>query len=301
MDVAATLQAFGLEGNVSGDEYRCLCIFHKEEQPSLNVRLKDGVFHCLGCGASGRFDQLLEALGVPTEDQKLEPLPKISWKKRMQLERRKAGKVIRVLSSKALTKYAMCTKRVLRYMKHRGLTRDTAKLYGVREGKGRYEDRVVVPIRDEHGRLISFSARHMESSEATMKMRKCPGTDARRVLFGVDVLMHLGWKFDSLVLVEGEFDAMSGVQCGYPTAALMGWRPTDVQFRWLHSHCTEVILCLDSTIDVVHVREVAKALRPYMPVRMAVTRQKDLNDALAAGGRKAVDAALGSYLSPVSV
>lgn len=37
----------------SGDEYRGICPFHTEEEPSFHVNRQKGLWHCFGCGAGG--------------------------------------------------------------------------------------------------------------------------------------------------------------------------------------------------------------------------------------------------------
>lgn len=38
---------------IRGNELICSCPFHDEDTPSFNVNLKNGVYHCFGCGAKG--------------------------------------------------------------------------------------------------------------------------------------------------------------------------------------------------------------------------------------------------------
>ena len=51
--------ALGQIGSRSGEEWRYLCPFHSERNPSLFVNPEKGVYHCFGCKASGRIEKLL--------------------------------------------------------------------------------------------------------------------------------------------------------------------------------------------------------------------------------------------------
>lgn len=43
------------------------CIFHQDDTPSLSINLKEGLFHCFGCGAKGGIKEFLKRVG---EDEK---------------------------------------------------------------------------------------------------------------------------------------------------------------------------------------------------------------------------------------
>jgi DNA primase len=44
------------------------CIFHNDDTPSLSVNIKEGVFHCFGCGAKGGIKEFLKRVGENEQD-----------------------------------------------------------------------------------------------------------------------------------------------------------------------------------------------------------------------------------------
>lgn len=295
---ASQLRALGLEGEARGGEFVALCPFHDDTQPSLGVRLRDGVWNCLGCGRHGSWATLRRELGAPPDplEDELAPEPDpepVSWQRRLREKSRAGGLTIRVLQENTLEQFPCVEwETVVWLAERRRISPEVALTYDVRTGKGRLAGYAVIPIRDRRGRLISFTARHMSSNDPREKVRKATNTDARKVLFGEDVLERFWSKTKEVALVEGEIDAMSGMQCGFPTLALMGWVPTQSQLRKIRSRFLRVTLCLDSTVAAEDVDRVARMLRPYVQVRTACTREKDLNAELCEHGVTGVRHAL---------
>ena len=54
-------------GEERNGEWCALCPFHDDHNPSLNVRLSDGIFHCFACSASGNLAQLYAHFKETTE------------------------------------------------------------------------------------------------------------------------------------------------------------------------------------------------------------------------------------------
>ena len=55
-----TLQQITITGY---QQYKCLCIFHKENTPSLSINLQKQAFYCFGCGAKGGLYVIAKKLG----------------------------------------------------------------------------------------------------------------------------------------------------------------------------------------------------------------------------------------------
>ena len=80
-------------------EFKALCVFHSEKNPSLTVFFKDGAwgYYCFGCGEKGDIFTLamkLEGLSFPEAVEKLAdlagvPLPKDEMEDRGEGDRRK--------------------------------------------------------------------------------------------------------------------------------------------------------------------------------------------------------------------
>jgi putative DNA primase/helicase len=66
VDMVTLLTGYGVELKQRGNEYDCLCIFHDESKPSMQVYIKDGVqkCHCKSCGRGGTvIDVVMEMDG----------------------------------------------------------------------------------------------------------------------------------------------------------------------------------------------------------------------------------------------
>lgn len=52
-ELAKVLVYYGLIPDTSRNEYKIICPFHNDENPSMKVNLVDGTFYCFGCNVSG--------------------------------------------------------------------------------------------------------------------------------------------------------------------------------------------------------------------------------------------------------
>jgi len=102
------------------------------------------------------------------------------------------------------------------YLRERGVTRESAKFWGLGFCKrGRFEGRLVIPIECPNGR--SFTARDM-TGELQPKYLNPTGVDHRRLLFGWQTLEGSA----DFVICEGPLDAIKLRQAGFPAVALLG-------------------------------------------------------------------------------
>ncbi|MEO8594314.1 MAG: toprim domain-containing protein [Candidatus Solibacter sp.] len=129
------------------------------------------------------------------------------------------------------------------YLQGRGVTPDTARYFGIghHRGKGLMEGRVVIPIHDEHGFLVAYAGRSIDGAEP--KYRFPSRFRKSIVLFNLHRAVGCG---DSVIVVEGFFDAVNLHQSGLPcVVALMGCSLSQRQEALLLEHFREVVLLLD--------------------------------------------------------
>jgi len=129
------------------------------------------------------------------------------------------------------------------YLKGRGVTPDSARYFGIglHRGTGLMEGRVVIPIHDDHGILVAYAGRSIDGAEP--KYRFPPRFRKSMVLFNLHRAVGCG---DSVVVVEGFFDAVNVHQAGLPcVVALMGCSLSHLQEGLLQKHFREVVLFLD--------------------------------------------------------
>lgn len=113
----------------------------------------------------------------------------------------------------------------------------------------RFRNRVMIPIRDERGRMCGFGARAL-NPEDTPKFLNSPQTslfDKGRLLYGLDRARKAIRAQDQAVIVEGYFDVIALHQAGYENAVSpMGTALTEAQLRLLKRYTSRIVLALDA-------------------------------------------------------
>lgn len=293
----SAIEQLNLEGEFKGDEFCCLCVFHKEKTPSMFINIHTGKFYCFGCGEGGPFSKLAKYLNQEIDESEFRASPAIiESPKNYFCKKIKDTLTIkrRVMREGALDKITHeCMDKSLAYFKGRGLTSGTLRWFEVRDGAGMYEGRAVIPIKDVDGTLLSVIARSYTINDQRFKARKVPDSEAKATLFGLYQL-DISMRPDMLILVEGEIDAMSGQQCGYPTVAMMGLSVTDKQLTLMSYY--QVVLFLDKGVSKEIGNKLMKKISTVTDVRrLEAKNYKDLNDALHYGGTRGVHKELQSY------
>ena len=118
-----------------------------------------------------------------------------------------------------------------------------------RDGSDFFAERLVIPIRDERGQPLAFTARTVRADEQR-KYINSPETPAYikgRVIFGLDLARDEIAKKGYAVLMEGQFDVITAHQVGLRNAiASSGTALTDDQVRLLKRFTDEVLLVFDA-------------------------------------------------------
>src|SRR5260370_17486784 len=116
-----------------------------------------------------------------------------------------------------------------------------------RDGTDFFAERLVIPIRDERGQTVAFTARTVRQDEPR-KYINSPETPAYikgRVLFGLDLARDDIARRGHAVLMEGQFDVITGHHFGVTNAvASSGTALTDDQLRLLNRFTDELLLVL---------------------------------------------------------
>ena len=171
------------------------------------------------------------------------------------------------------------------------------------EGYDRFRDRVIFPITDGRGRIVSFGGRAMDP-KARAKYLNGPDTDLfdkGRVLYGLPEarrLLHADGEGAALVVVEGYMDVVACQRASIAAVAVMGASLTEPQMEMLWRLHPEPTLCFDG--DRAGMQAASRAidralphLRPGKSFRFAiVTGGKDPDDILREQGAAALKAQL---------
>ncbi len=113
-----------------------------------------------------------------------------------------------------------------------------------------FRNRLLIPIRDERGRVVGFGARAL-TDEDQPKYLNSPQTslfDKSRLLYGLDRARQAIRNENTAVIVEGYMDVLQAHQAGHMNVvAQMGTSLTEPQLRLLTPRLTaRVVLALDS-------------------------------------------------------
>lgn len=170
----------------------------------------------------------------------------------------------------------------------------------------RFRDRIIFPIGDARGRIVSFGGRAMDP-EARAKYLNGPETtlfSKGRLLYGLPEarrLLHAagsGGGDEQLVVVEGYMDAIACQRANVPAVAPLGTALTEDQMEVLWRLHPEPTLCFDG--DGAGMRAASRSidralplLKPGKSFKFAiVTGGKDPDDVLREQGPLALKAQL---------
>lgn len=143
---------------------------------------------------------------------------------------------------------------VLRFFADKGVSETELLAVGLvneRENGGYYDkfrDRVMIPIRDENGKMSGFGARVLKPDDMP-KFMNSPQTavfDKSHLLFGMDKAKRPIRTADQVVIVEGYLDVIALHQAGFANAVSpMGTAITESQMRQIKKYTRKVVLALD--------------------------------------------------------
>lgn len=138
----------------------------------------------------------------------------------------------------------------------------------------RFRNRIMIPIRDEQGRMAGFGAR-IVNPEDIPKFLNTPETQVfskGRLLYGLDRARKPIRAQDQAAIVEGYFDVIALHQAGYENVVSpMGTALTEDQLRLLKRFSRRIVLALDP--DAAGQKAV---LRGLDAARQAMDREGEL-------------------------
>lgn len=114
----------------------------------------------------------------------------------------------------------------------------------------RFRNRLMIPIRDERGRVIGFGARALDPNDNPKYLNSPQSAifDKSGTLFGLDLAKRSIRDTDTAVIVEGYMDVIQAHQAGFTNViAQMGTAMTETQLQLLTPrYAKKVILALDA-------------------------------------------------------
>ncbi len=270
----------------AGREYVGLCPFHREKTPSFYVDPEKGVYHCFGCGASGNAITFLSEIEGITRAEAIRRLAEMFNLDLDETEIRPKGKrenIYRLLSTaKQFYKSQLLRNReVMGYLKGRGLTPESIAEWEIgyspdphslirfliKEGfttreilesgiahnrNGDVRDmmagRVVFPIYDTAGRVVSFGGRSLDGRHPKyLNGRDTAVFRKSSILYGLHRAKQRAREKGHFYLVEGYFDVILMHQYGYDSAvAPLGTSFTEEHARILYRFAPKVFVVPDN-------------------------------------------------------
>ena len=112
----------------------------------------------------------------------------------------------------------------------------------------RFRHRIMIPIRDEQGRMSGFGARIVDPNEIPkfINSPETPIFSKGRLLYGLDRARKPIRSADQAVIVEGYLDVIALHQAGYENVVSpMGTALTEDQLRLLKKFTRRIVLALD--------------------------------------------------------
>lgn len=120
---------------------------------------------------------------------------------------------------------------------------DTGELFD------RFRDRVMIPIKNENGRIIAFSGRILNKASGVAKYMNSPETEIfnkGKTLFNLDLAKSSIREHQNVILFEGFMDVMSAYKAGVTNGvASMGTSLTDQQLYALSRLTSQINVCYD--------------------------------------------------------
>lgn len=114
----------------------------------------------------------------------------------------------------------------------------------------RFRNRLMIPIRDDRGRVVGFGARALDPDDNPKYLNtpETPVFNKSRTLFALDTAKGTIRDTGTVVIVEGYLDAIQAQQAGYGNVvAQMGTALTDAQLQLVAPrYAQRVLLALDS-------------------------------------------------------
>jgi DNA primase len=112
----------------------------------------------------------------------------------------------------------------------------------------RFRHRIMIPIRDERGRMAGFGARIVDPEDVPkfLNSPETPIFSKGRLLYGLDRARKAIRTADQVVIVEGYLDVIAPHQAGFENVVSpMGTALTEDQLRLLKRFTRKIVLALD--------------------------------------------------------
>lgn len=206
--------------NVKGNR---ACPYHTDKHPSMSIDIRNGLYHCFSCGASGSIVKLYkDTFGHPFERSNsltADMLINLA-KKRFEVTKN----IPRTFTINEF-RYPYVAENYTKWMNYRGIKSEVAKAAGIwyggveivyvddegNEKKYKVMNRVMIPIYNREGKLSSLEMRYpftgQESESFKSSVNKClyPKNSSTNLLYEDSKLN----RHQKLYILEGLMDCLA--------------------------------------------------------------------------------------------
>lgn len=230
---------------IAGDQFRCFCPFHNDDNPSLSINIAKNKAYCFAGCYSGTFSGLCIKLNG-CYPQSLEDI--------FVFEKESNGHAFSMHSISYDWKQDGNT-----YLHKRGFTDET-----IRKWKIYYNDfELAIPVEDGNGNILGFVYRTLANEEPKYVH---PGLDKKGILFN----LH-GVHGSTVSITEGPLDCIWMYQCGFTDIMSTLGTVTDDQIELLAAFKQVDCYMDNDEAGVKATRRIGYALtRRKIPVRVAM-------------------------------
>jgi len=188
------------------NEYMWWSPFISHHKPKLQVNIQTGKWHCWVSNQGGHnLFQLFKRVGAARQDyQSLSKLLGETIYTNTTKDNSGTQDITLPNEYKSLSEphTSIIRDHALLFLKKRGISSEDIKRYNLGYcTEGEYQNRIIIPSYDEHGKLNYFVGRDFYAS--TLKYKNPP---ISKDIIGFD--LYVNWSLP-IILVEGVFDAMS--------------------------------------------------------------------------------------------
>lgn len=305
------------------NNYVGLCPFHDDHSPSFSVSVQKQIYKCFSCNNGGdvisfyqkinhlpKYRDALFKLAATYNIVTNEPsVQQYQYTKQLQcnelcqnywkntLVSKEGQTAFAYLQKRGLTVetinrynlgYAHDATSILAYLKRCGYDEVWLEKEGYLNKKNTFffTKRIMFPITDQRG-VVGFSGRvltNVTKYKYLLSVEK-PWFQKNQLFYGITQAQEAIQQYKKVILVEGQMDAISLSQCGFPYAlALMGLNLTKAHLRLLCAWKSTVILYLDNDTQgmIAGYKMVAACLKVKLDVRIVVNETtKDASALLA--------------------
>ena len=267
-----------------------VCPFHDDHSPSMSVSKEKGIFYCFTCHEGGNAIKFIEKYKKLSSIEAATFLAQeyhidISEFDRVSTQTSTINKYYNAMDTAAkfysfLMNDENLSKDAREYLKSRGIDDDTINEFKIglsiedsqalsktlmskgylksdliitslaNENEDLFIDRIMVPIRNESGRVVAFGGRiyKKDSKDLSkyMNSKESPIFKKGETIFNLDKAIDALKTTNYLIVNEGYMDVITSYSRGVKNAvAIMGTNITDEQVNLLKKYTKNVAICLD--------------------------------------------------------